>query len=197
MKKMNDLMDKAKIWYDLSAKQGYIPAKVGLAKMLLEDPTRDNVTRAIEIYEEADKANNVDAIYNLGFVHPWSSSHLDLLRGSLQHPQGSDQRVPLHRTRGGSGRRLRMLLPRLRVPPWSVRERQPQRRRADHQQAGRRRRSSLRRESASVSQLSGEGSHWRPLEGHALLVSDVSQWRWGGEGRHTCRRLSSQGDADR
>ena len=68
MKKMNDLMEKAKIWYDLSAKQGYIPAKVGLVKMLLEDPTRDNVAKAIEIYEEADKANNVDATYNLGFV---------------------------------------------------------------------------------------------------------------------------------
>ena len=100
MKKMNDLMDKAKIWYDLSAKQGYIPAKVGLAKMLLEDPTQDNVSKAIAIYEEADKANNVDATYNLGFVRLFFLSLTpDLLRGSVQHAEGPREGFPLHRTR--------------------------------------------------------------------------------------------------
>ena len=103
MKKMNDLMDKAKIWYDLSAKQGCIPAKVGLAKMLLEDPTHDNVAQAIAIYEEADKANNVDATYNLGFVPSPRFSDLDLLRGPVQHAEGPREGLPVHRARGGAG----------------------------------------------------------------------------------------------
>ena len=67
-RKRDDLLEKALNWYDKAAKQGHIPAKVGYAKMLLEDPTNDNVTNALKIYEEADKADNVDATYNLGFV---------------------------------------------------------------------------------------------------------------------------------
>ena len=64
----DNLMEKAMLWYDMAAKQGHVPSKVGYAKMCLEDPTRDNVQKALSIYEEADKANNVDATYNLGFV---------------------------------------------------------------------------------------------------------------------------------
>ena len=55
-RKRDDLLEKALNWYDKAAKQGHIPAKVGYAKMLLEDPTNDNVTNALKIYEEADKA---------------------------------------------------------------------------------------------------------------------------------------------
>lgn len=67
-RKRDDLMDKAKNWYEKASKQGHVPSKVGFAKMCLEDPTTDNVTLAMKIYEEADKADNVDATYNLGFV---------------------------------------------------------------------------------------------------------------------------------
>lgn len=68
-------MDKAKNWYEKASNQGHVPSKVGFAKMCLEDPTSDNVTTAMKIYEEADKADNVDATYNLGFVNTFFRIH--------------------------------------------------------------------------------------------------------------------------
>lgn len=74
-RKRDDLMDKAKSWYEKASNQGHVPSKVGFAKMCLEDPTSDNVTTAMKIYEEADKADNVDATYNLGFVNSFFRIH--------------------------------------------------------------------------------------------------------------------------
>ena len=69
-------MDKAKDWYKKAADKGHVQSKVGYAKMCLEDPTSDNVTAAMKIYEEADKANDLDATYNLGFVRSFMNHSL-------------------------------------------------------------------------------------------------------------------------
>lgn len=183
MKKMNDLMDKAKIWYDLSAKQGYIPAKVGLAKMLLEDPTHDNVAKAIAIYEEADKADNVDATYNLGFVQSPRLCDVDLLRGPVQHTEGPREGLPVHRARGGTGRRVGVLLPGLCPPPRTVRARQPERGAADDGEGGGGRREAVRCGRGAVHGISEQGRAGRALEGHAVSAPDVSERRRGREKR--------------
>ena len=183
MKKMNDLLDKAKIWYDLSAKQGYIPAKVGLAKMLLEDPTHDNVAQAIAIYEEADKADNVDATYNLGFVKSPRFCDVDLLRRPVQHAEGPREGLPVHRARGGIGRCVGVLLPGLRPPPRTVRARQPERGAADDGEGGRGRREAVRSGRGAVHGVSEQGRAGRALEGHAVSAPDVSEWRWSREKR--------------
>ena len=67
-KLLDNFMEKSHMWYSMAAEKGHVPRKVGNAKMYLEDPTRDNVKLAMQIYEEADQAGNVDATYNLGFV---------------------------------------------------------------------------------------------------------------------------------
>ena len=110
----DNFMEKAMLWYDMAAKQGHIPSKVGYAKMCLEDPTRDNVAKAMSIYEEADKAKNVDATYNLGFVAFLPFSHVDLLRRSLQRPQGPREGLRVPPQGGRQWRHLRLLLPGLR-----------------------------------------------------------------------------------
>ena len=110
----DNFMEKAMLWYDMAAKQGHIPSKVGYAKMCLEDPTRENVEKAMAIYEEADKAKNVDATYNLGFVAFSLCSHVDLLRRSLQRSQGSREGLRVSPQGSRQRRHLRLLLPRLR-----------------------------------------------------------------------------------